>query len=271
MSPQPPAGSPAQPQTPAAPQAGAGDGGADLAALKAELETLKGRVTDSERNAQFWYEKAQSHKPAEPKPAATADADDNVDVLDVITTKGKKGLDELVDKHIQKKGYVSREEAEGMVNAKANQLVTERKLLEDYPDLGDKNSEFFKQTALVYGELKQKGLPEHMAMEMAVERTELSFLRAGKHKTPQQKTDDAKAQREADRLARIKAQGGERGNRQAEGSEEDEDLTPEQERIAVRMLMGEPGADGKPMDRDAAVAAYKARAKKGVAIRGGLR
>lgn len=253
----PPATSP-NPTAPAgSPQAGAGSGAEDLAAIKAELETLKGRVAESDRNAQFWYDKATSAKPApQPAPAATDD-DDKTDVLDVITTKGVKGLGELVDKVAKKRGWVSREEAETLVNSKAAQLTTEQQLLKDYPDLADKSSEFFQSTAQVYGELKKSGIPDHLAMEMAVERTELSFIRSGKHKTPQQQKDDDKAQREADRLARIKAQSGDRGNRQPEGAEDDDELTPEQKHIAAAMGITEE--------------AYKARAKQGVRVRGGMR
>ena len=94
-------------------------------------------------------------------------------------------------------------------------------------------------------------------MEMAAERAELSLIRSGKRKTPQQQADDTKAQREQERRARIAAQAGDRGGRTAEGAEEDEELTPEQKHIVASMGITEE--------------AYKKRAKEGVKVRGGMR
>jgi hypothetical protein len=248
----PPAQPPSTSAPAASPQAGGGTAAADAAVLQQELETLKGKLADTERNAQFWYEKASTKEKA---PVTTAEraAEDDTDVLDVITTKGSKGLDELV----AKRGYVRKDEVQAMVNEKAIQLTKEAQLLKEYPDLSDPNSEFFQATAKVFGELKNAGVSETMAMELAAERVDLQFLRTGKRKTPAQQRDEDKAAREEERKARLRAQSGERGNHAPVDNEEDEELTAEQKHIVQSMGITEE--------------AYKKRAKEGVKMRGGMR
>lgn len=85
-------------------------------------------------------------------------------------------------------------------------------------------------------------------------------------KTTQHQAEEKKAQREADRLARIAAQGSDRNARTPEPVEGDEEMTPVEERIIRNMLVGEIGADGKPMDEAAAIAAYRKRANTGVQV-----
>lgn len=226
---------------------------ADVAALNARLSELEGQVGEHKRTAQFWYEKAtKGAKAAEP----AAPAEPEVDVLDVLTTKGAKGLDEL----LAKRGYVRSDEVDTRVNAKATQIVREQQLLKDYPDLGKKDSDFFKAAALHYGELKKRGLSEVDAMELGAERAELELIRAGKRKTPTQQAEDDKATLAAERRARALAGAGDSGNRTAQGADDDDELTPEQRRTAIAMLSG----DG--VTEEQAVEKYKARAKKGVTV-----
>ncbi|HEY3885066.1 MAG TPA: hypothetical protein VGL62_07655, partial [Vicinamibacterales bacterium] len=178
-----------------------------------------------------------------------------------LTTKGAKGLDAV----LAKRGYVRGEDVDKRVNDKAASMVKEQQLVEQYPDLRKKDSEFFKATAIAYGDLVKQGVAPGVAMEMAAERTELKFMRDGKIKTP----SEQKAEREAARRTRVAAQGAEgTGRTPAHTEEEDEDLTPEQLRIVNSMLVGSQGADGKPMTEAQAVEVYKARAKKGVAMKG---
>jgi hypothetical protein len=233
----------------------------EIAAIKAENEALKGKAAEHERAAQFWYEQAKGGE-KQPEAEAAPGSDDEPDVLDLITSKGVKGLDEL----LAKRGYVRQDQVEATVNARAAQLSAEAQLVKDYPDLGKKDSEFFKATAAEYGELKKAKIPEVLAMQIAAERTELAFLRAGKLKTPQQAKDEERANRETERRARIAAQSGDRGSRAADIEDSDE-LTPEQNQAAM-MLVGLTGPDGKAYTREQAVERYKARAKAGVAMKG---
>ena len=123
----PPAQAPAATPNPnpgpaASPQPG-GTPAEDVAAIKARVAELQGQAAEHQRNAQFWYEKANKGgaKPEKDPPAAT---EDNVDVLDLITTKGAKGLDKLL---MAKRGYIRKEDAESLVNSKAAQLTKRRR------------------------------------------------------------------------------------------------------------------------------------------------
>jgi hypothetical protein len=221
----------------------------DATALERQIADLKAANGEKDRAIEFWQGKAT----AKPEPAAArteAAEEDTDDILDVITSKGAKGLEQL----LEKKGFVRKADVDATVNAKASELVKERELMETYPDLANKSSDFFKSTALHYGNLVKQGVSPAAAMEMAAERTELNFLREGKMKTPQQKQDEDKAEREKERRARAGAQAGDRGVRTPAASEEDEELTAEQKHIARSMGITEE--------------AYKERAKKGVSMRG---
>lgn len=239
----------------------------DMAALQAQVAALTQEVAEGQRTAEFWHQKAtEKPEPARKEPPVATGDDDDPDLLELITTKGVKGLDALM----AKRGYVRADQVDAKVNAKASQLTEEAKLVQQYPQLNDNNSEFFKVTATHYGTLKQQGVPEHMAMKLAAEKAELDLIRSGKIETPVQTTERKKKEAEETRQARIKAQAGPSGSRASEAEDSDE-LTPEQEQVAVRMLAGMTGLDGKPLTREQAIESYKARAKKGVAVKGGMK
>jgi hypothetical protein len=237
---------PLAPPPPAAPVAAAPPAPpVDAAAFQRQIDELKEQVAEGQRTAQYWADKAKAGAPA--KPAEVHE--DEPDVLETITTKGAKGLDEL----LAKRGYVRGDEVDARVNARASTLVKEQELIAQYPDLRKKDSEFFKATAMHYGDLVKSGTPQALAMELAAQKTELEFMRSGKIKLPG--AEPTKEEKEAARLARIAAQSGDGGGRRpAAASEEDEDLTPEQKHIADAMGISHE--------------AYSARAKKGVAIKG---
>jgi hypothetical protein len=244
--------------TPAA--AAAAAAAPDLAAIQKELADTKVELGETRRAAEF-YERKSKETPAPAAAAAAADPDDDIDILEVITTKGKKGLDDL----LAKSGFVRKADVDKAVEAKTASVLKQQDILKAYPDLADKKSEFFKDTAEQYGILVKQGVDPDVAMGLAAERVELVNLRSGKTKSP----GELKADKDRDRKARIAAQGGEGvGRTPTAAEEEDEDLTPEQEQIVRKMLVGNPGADGKPMNFEQATAAYKARAKTGVAMKG---
>ena len=220
----------------------------DVSALQKQIDDLKSELGETRRAAEFYEQRAREvPAPAAPAPAAKADDEEDVDVLEAITVRGAKGLDEL----LAKRGYVRGADVDKKVDARAASLLKEQELLGKYPDLKDKKSEFFRETAQAYGELIKAGVSPNVAMELSAERTELAFMREGKIKTP----SETKAEKERDRKARAAAQGAEGTSRTPAHSEEDDtELTPEQKRIAKAMGITEE--------------AYAARAKKGVAMKG---
>ena len=229
----------------------------DLKTLRDEIASLKGTVAEHQRNAQFWYEKAAKGAAVEPKPKAEPEqAEPEVDLLDLITTQGAKGL----TAYLKKQGLVTRTEseryAENLVNTKAAQLSAEQELRGEYPELGNEKSDFFLATATHYGELKKQGVPEVTAMRLAAKSAELDGIRAGTIKTPAQKRSD----QEAERRTRAAAGAGDRGGRTPQGAEDDDTLSAD-DMAAVRNL-----AEALEIPVEDAQKRYVARAKAGVNV-----
>ena len=235
------------------PAAAAAPTAEQVAALNAKITALEGTVTEHQRNAQFWFEKAKGGATAEP-PKPREEPEGEVDLLELITTQGTKGL----TAYLKKQGLATRGEVESLVNTRAAQLTTEQQLLTQYPDLGDKKSDFFQTTAGHYGELKKEGVPEATAMRLAAQMTEMDGIQAGTIKTKTQREADAKAEREADRRARANAQAGDRGGRSPQNVEEDDTLDADEE-AACRNL-----AEALEIPIEKARERYIARAKAGV-------
>lgn len=219
-----------------------------------QINDLKEQVAESNRTAQFWADRAKT--PAQPvaaHPAPVAE-EDEPDVLEALTQGGAKGFDALA----VKRGFARKSDVESMIDAKASAFTREQQLMDEYPDLKNKNSDFFKATAANYGALITQGTPATVAMEMAARQTELAMLRAGKSK-PGAPAAGGADDKEAKRLARIAAQSGGSGGRgrpaiASPDDEDDTELTPEQKHIADAMGVSHE--------------AYAKRAKAGVAIGG---
>jgi hypothetical protein len=217
---------------------------ADPAELARQIADLKEQVAENQRTAQYWAERARATAPepahvrVEPEPE-----EDDTDVLEAITTEGTKGFDRLAEK----RGFVKKADVAAMIEARATSLTKEQELIERYPDLRQKNSDFFKATAAHYGELVKSGTPAVLAMELASEKAELDFMRSGKLK-PEAPKDDG------DRRTRAAAASGAPSRRPAANEPDDDELSPDQKRIAAAMGISEE--------------AYLKRAKAGVNVGG---
>jgi len=217
------------------------------AALEQQIKDLTEASAEHQRTAEFWAAKAKATPAAAGAPAA--ETEDDPDVLEAITTGGAKGFDALAEK----RGFVKKADVETMINSKATQLTKEQELIGRYPDLKKKDSDFFKSTAIHYGSLVKDGTPQAVAMELAAEKTELDFMRAGKLKPAG--AEPTKEEKETARLARVAAQAGESGGRRAAAAEPDDDeLTPGQKHMIASMGITEE--------------AYIKRAKAGVKMGG---
>jgi hypothetical protein len=216
----------------------------EAAALQAQIDELKEQVAEGQRTAQYWADRAKAGTPV------AAAAEEEPDVLEAITTGGAKGFDALA----KKRGFIQRDEVENLISQRAASLTQEQQLLQDYPDLKKKDSEFFKATAVAYGDLVKSGVPQAVAMGNAARQTELAFIKGGKIKLPA--GEPSAADKETARLARIAAQSGDGGRRGAApaGDESDEPLTPQQKHMIAAMGISEE--------------AYIKRAKAGVAMKG---
>jgi hypothetical protein len=212
----------------------AGQTEAQLAQLRAERDEAIARAREHEEAARYWHSVAKGPAASETaKPEDTADDD----VLSIATQGGK-----AMQAWLKKQGFVSREEAERIAKQHADQRIAEAQLVAQYEDLANPKSEFFKETAALYGQLKTQGVPPEVAMRLAAEQVDLRR---------KAKAEPSARGSEEERAARAAAQGAP-GKRGAAAKTESEDLTPEQERIAEAMGISPE--------------AYKKRAKEGVQI-----
>jgi hypothetical protein len=221
----------------------------------AELTALRAELAQTKQATQFWADKYQASSAAPPAPVTTPVPEEEVDILDILATQGAKGFDAFM----RKRGYVQQAEVDATVNAKGQQLSTEAELLANYPDLKDHSSDFFRATAANYGELRKQGVSDALAMKLGAQQAQLEGFKSGRVKTPTQVAADTAATKEAARIARVKAQSGDRTapGRTTEGVGDEGDgdeLTPEQKHICAQMGISEES--------------YIARAKKGTQMSG---
>lgn len=211
-----------------------------------QIDELKEQVAESQRTSEFWANKAKAGTPA----PAVAPAEEEDDVLEAITTGGAKGFDALA----QKRGFIRKSEVEALIDSKASALTKEQELISEFPDLKNKKSEFFKDTAVAYGNLLKQGTPAVVAMELAAQQTELAHMRAGKIKAPGAVL--TATEKEATRLKRVAAQSGAGSGARPSAAAEDDDegLTDEQKRVCDAMGVS--------------YESYAKRAKAGVAMKG---
>lgn len=204
----------------------------DAKALQAEVEKLRTQVSEKDEAVRYWH--GQAKQGAAPKVEAPAEEEDKTDLLDLIATKGAKGLKDFM----AKSGFVSAADVDARVNERAGQMLRESKLVEEFPDLSDKETPFFKATAKEYNALVKLGVPKGVAMEQAAKNARLAELEAGAGGGG---SDKPKPNAEAERQRRIKAQAGDKGRR-GSTREDDPDTVTELEKEVCEAMGVEPGA-----------------------------
>ena len=219
-------------QTP--PEKGEAVSKADHDKLQAELTKLREEsqqhVKEAEETARYWHERARgTDEPDDDKKGKGKSKSDDLSesavegFIEDVNKRGPTAIKDLVSKM----GFVSKDDVGEMVDERAQALVHESELLKTYPDLGEKDSDFFKQTAKEYSALGDS-VPSSQRMQIAAERTELKLRREGKF-------GPAKGEEtEEERVARVKAQsGGSRAELETEPA--DAPLTDLEKRIAEEM------------------------------------
>lgn len=201
--------------------------------FKAKAESEAARAKELEESAQYWHEKATT--PAEKKEAAAAAVADKTDLLEVAA----KGPDAM-KAWLKEQGFVTATEAAAMTDAKAAQIVQTQGIINDYPEVNDPDSDFYKAADPEYQALIASGYKAVDAMRIACERVELQQLRAGKPRakevTHPRDVSTAPNGSDEERTSRARAQQGDRGRKAAgDATPTVNDLTPEQRRIADGM------------------------------------
>ena len=212
----------AEPEPPAAEQTPEEKAAADAAKVvdpaefkrvQKELRAERARAKESDETARYWAEQARNGGARPPAAAAPPAEDtlDDVDLVDIITTKGAKGLGEVMGRM----GYVKRSEVAQDINASRAASNSEAAVLAKYPDLADNGSPMFERTAEIWNLLRTD---PHMAksdnLMMIAARTASAELglSVDQPRSRRREPDDDYDQ-ELDRTERIARQSGDRGSR----------------------------------------------------------
>lgn len=224
----------------------------EIRELRKQLRASAKRIRELEESERAWAERARRLSAEEKPHEEEAAADEDLDVIEALTSDGAKGLDKI----LRKLGYARVEDVEQRIEQTRAHMTRDAKLIARYPDLADENSDFFRATAQRYQELvKNPALRDSgMLLELAAELAEgdLALRRRQARGGRDFGLDDDESEEE--RVERVRAQAGSRGRRAAEQTPDDDELTPLQKRIAARFGISED--------------AYRKRARQGVQISG---
>jgi hypothetical protein len=222
--------------------------------IRQELKSLRARVSEAENDARYWREQAKTPAPKDDAPAEDDDDVDleGVDLVDVISSGDPKKVKET----FKKLGFVSEKDVQKRIQETRQEIAQNAKITDEYPDLADPSSEFFKAADAEYRDLiaddpslKDKPSTIRLAAKLA----------AAKQGGGSRGGDD-------DRAERIARQSGDRSRKQGRGQSADnrqdgpQQLSKTQKTIVQRLQ--DAGAD---IDEEK----YTARAQKGVRM--GLR
>lgn len=221
---------------------------------KAELDSLNRRLDEAQHDAKYWAGIAKTGAGAVGhEPAGEVEEELNLDTTDLLDPDSPTGLlpddtpEKLVDEiashgveALRRRGFISKAEAERIAVDKATEVaarvtreivgqertkvVSDNKLLGDFPDLRNPQSELFKETAAIYREA--------VAMDPAAKKTPAALYLAAK---AAKQIIDARGggEQEQERLDRINAQDGRTRGRQSATS--DDLLGPEASTIIQQM------------------------------------
>lgn len=179
------------------------------------------RLAESEESMKFWYDKAEAKASDDPPAKKAEPADDHLAVFDDETQKAVRSFVKQ-----ETAGMVKGDDVDKRVQAGVRSQLTQDQLVRDYPELGDKSSEFFKKTTENYQHLD--GVAPADRLRMSVEQTELALRRTGEWK---------ERESESGRIARIAAQAGGGGGSSSEAGSQVLDAA--QKQLAKNMGVSE--------------------------------
>jgi hypothetical protein len=206
----------------------------DLEALRAENASLKRTNSELSESERFHAGRADAAE-KKGKPAPKADDEDDPDdtpekFVDDLSASGVRALEKrgVLTKKAAREliKEIATEVAESIVGKRAAGMMSDAKLLRDYPDLEKEGSELHKATGVIYRELiandpALKNSPGTLAMAARLAKAEMK------------KPDEDEA--ETKRLERVRAQQGDRGRRTSSQFDDDDavGLTETQKSIAA--------------------------------------
>lgn len=224
------------------------DGDDPVRELREELKQLRGRLSETEQNAKFWYEKASGKSTAN----ETADEDEeeekfDEDLVDVISSNDPK----KVKTALRKLGFVSEKDVQKRITQTREQIAAETELFGAYPDLKDQDSELFTTTSKEYARLAKKMGDSQQTLAIAAELAAAKIGYEAPAKGGRRRNDDD----EEDRVQRVNSQQGSRGRNTRTRSEGPEEFSDAQRSIIAKFQSA--GSSLTPE-------VYRDRANKGV-------
>lgn len=230
------------PRPPAAPPAKEGSNGKapkqpdELAELRKQFDALRKQNEELAASERYWAEQARGRGKPEPDPEEEPEEpeDDDPELTDDTPDKlvddfSTKGVEALVKRGVLTKKAareIIRKEAEKVarqiVDTRVRQVTEDSKLMTEFPELNDPESELYKATQKIYRGL----VAEDPALRKSVGALKMA-ARQAKLELKIQARANGRGD-EDERVNRIKAQNGDRGDRYSGGFEDDGDSLPPQ-------------------------------------------
>lgn len=200
--------------------------------LKRQNELLQNELDLQRRK--FEHELERALAPPATTPKVEDELEFDLDLLAATAENDRKGfgkaLGKFFEQQLKAKGYVSREDAEKLVDSKAAEYVEDQRTLDKYPDLTNAKSDLYKQAdeelSRILKDPEEAGLSRAKRIRLAADRAALALIEQGK-----------KIESETSRQARIRAQQGDPGSRTSR--EQSSELDAEQKHIAAAFGISE--------------------------------
>lgn len=232
-----------------------------------DLAAARRQAKESDETARYWAEQARNTPVRQPAPEPEKEDDfSDVDLVDLITTQGAKGLATV----IERMGYAKKADVQAEIVATRSGIAAENALMSQYPELADDQSPFFLATAKIYNQLKadpaMANSPNLINYAARTAKAELALRndggRGGRRAAPPAEEDDFEEELtpEEQRAARAGRQNGDRGRRDSRGAGPQGDVLSPMQADIVRKFQ----SVGAPLTEES----YRRHAKAGVRMGG---
>ena len=230
----------------------------EIAQLRRELKDERKARKQAEEGMRHWYDRAAGQRAPEP-PKDEPGKEPEIDVVEALTTKGQKFLDEYIERKLAKSGFAKSKDIDEKISSTRAEISREAQLYGKYPDLQDEESEFYQTTLEVYKDLAKDPVMAK-APSLIEAAAKMAARTLGVEPAPARrkaKAEEDDEPEEDERATRVRRQaGGSRIPRQRETAED-----PQLER-AARTLAEKLSADGATITAEGILK----RAQRGVTV-----
>jgi hypothetical protein len=236
----------------------------EVTLLRRQLKEEQRTRREFQKAAEFWGAQARGAAGKKNDPEPEPEPQITVDLVDAITSGDTKAF----TKGLREMGFATEKDVQARISQTRAQISEETKLLAQYPELQDEQSEFFQVTGEIYNSLDPivKKSPNAVALAARMARAELGGAEPPRRSKRQPPAEDYEPDLddddvEQDRVRRVSRQSGDRGRAAARREDgEREELNAVQKSIVAKLA-----AAGAPITEDS----YRKRAQAGVRM-GGL-